>query len=302
MSYQTPGVYVEEISTLPPSVAEVSTAVPTFFGCTERGPAIGRVDSLLDFEETFGGPRPETYVVTPNEDGSVDASSIDRTTGGFDFLLYYAVSHYFKNGGGACWIVSVGDYDAAPNKRRFEDGLALLAKEDEPTLIVLTDAVGLGPADYYDLCQQALGQCKALGDRFAVFDVRGGDVEAFREKIGTDGLMYGAAYHPYLRTSLTPDYDDGGVEVVIGSSTDADPETATLDSIQSTHTFLYQAIRAELGRRKMVLPPSAAVAGAYASVDRDRGVWKAPANISLKGVAAPVEKITHAQQGGLNID
>ena len=41
--YKTPGVYVEEISTLPPSVAEVSTAIPAFFGYTEKGPAIARI-------------------------------------------------------------------------------------------------------------------------------------------------------------------------------------------------------------------------------------------------------------------
>ena len=32
VTYRTPGVYVEEISTLPPSVAEVSTAIPAFIG------------------------------------------------------------------------------------------------------------------------------------------------------------------------------------------------------------------------------------------------------------------------------
>ena len=35
-------------------------------------------------------------------------------------------------------------------------GLALLAKEDEPTLIVLTDAVNLDAAGYYAVAQQAL--------------------------------------------------------------------------------------------------------------------------------------------------
>ena len=35
-SYKTPGVYVEEISKLPPSVAEVETAIPAFIGYTEQ--------------------------------------------------------------------------------------------------------------------------------------------------------------------------------------------------------------------------------------------------------------------------
>src|SRR6266702_3825155 len=35
------------------------------------------------------------------------------------------------------------------------------------------------------------------------------------------------------------------------------------------------------------IPPSAAVAGAYCTVDRERGVWKAPANVPLKGGLVP---------------
>ena len=35
-NYKTPGVYVEEISTLPPSVGQVPTAVPAFVGYTAK--------------------------------------------------------------------------------------------------------------------------------------------------------------------------------------------------------------------------------------------------------------------------
>src|SRR6185503_11270972 len=106
-AYMTPGVYVEEVSTLPPSVAEVSTAVPAFIGYTEKGPPIARVSTLLEYEQLFGGPKLATFSVT------VDAGSqVTAVTRGPDpgFLLYYAVSHYFKNGGGSCYVVSAGDY------------------------------------------------------------------------------------------------------------------------------------------------------------------------------------------------
>lgn len=46
------------------------------------------------------------------------------------------------------------------------------------------------------------------------------------------------------------------------------------------------------------VPPSAAVAGAYCSVDRDRGVWKAPANVQLEGGLLPVKGVSDALQGG----
>jgi phage tail sheath protein FI len=40
----------------------------------------------------------------------------------------------------------------------------------------------------------------------------------------------------------------------------------------------------------------------YASVDRDRGVWKAPANVSLSSVDSLLVKITSDQQESLNVD
>ena len=57
-----------------------------------------------------------------------------------------------------------------------------------------------------------------------------------------------------------------------------------------------------IGQENFLLPPSGAIAGVYASVDRTRGVWKAPANISLNAVVAPSVNINHAQQENLNFD
>ncbi|MGZ8190793.1 MAG: phage tail sheath family protein, partial [Methylococcaceae bacterium] len=51
-----------------------------------------------------------------------------------------------------------------------------------------------------------------------------------------------------------------------------------------------------------LLPPSGAIAGVYASVDRDRGVWKAPANVSLNAVISPAVKISEEQQAQYNVD
>ncbi|RQU52925.1 phage tail sheath family protein [Burkholderia cenocepacia] len=50
------------------------------------------------------------------------------------------------------------------------------------------------------------------------------------------------------------------------------------------------------------IPPSAAVAGAYCAVDRERGVWKAPANVALKGGVRPVYKVSDELDGMLNVD
>ncbi|WP_160126103.1 phage tail sheath C-terminal domain-containing protein [Serratia sp. Z4] len=48
------------------------------------------------------------------------------------------------------------------------------------------------------------------------------------------------------------------------------------------------------------IPPSGAVAGVYAQVDRERGVWKAPANVAIIG-AMPKCKISDAVNGECNV-
>ncbi|MEU5773464.1 hypothetical protein ABZ819_09240 [Streptomyces venezuelae] len=42
--------------------------------------------------------------------------------------------------------------------------------------------------------------------------------------------------------------------------------------------------------------PSGAVAGAWATVDRQRGVWKAPAKIALRGIDGPFLQATDTDQ------
>lgn len=48
------------------------------------------------------------------------------------------------------------------------------------------------------------------------------------------------------------------------------------------------------------VPPSGAVAGVYAQVDRDRGVWKAPANVELVG-AEPKYKVSDEVDAQCNV-
>ncbi|MCA9693851.1 MAG: hypothetical protein KC636_29965 [Myxococcales bacterium] len=221
-SYQTPGVYVEEVSTLPPSVAEVSTAIPAFFGYTERGAGVARVSTMLEFTERFGGPQRSKYTVTTRPQRPGDPSGprvVDAITREPDapasYLLHGALSLYFKNGGGPCYVASVGNYGQAPAAADFEAGLAAIEREDEPTLLVLTDAVTLDAASYYAVCQQALAQCQRLGDRFTILDVKDGDVDGLRGSagVGADHLMYGAAYHPYLMTALARRIADEDVAI-----------------------------------------------------------------------------------------
>ena len=131
-TYKTPGVYVEEISTLPPSVAGVSTAIPAFIGCTEKGPSIARITTMLEYRELFGSAHPTGFTVATATDaaGATTVASVAPEGDGAHpaYLLYYSVAMFFRNGGGSCYIVSVGDYNAPPERAAFEAGIASLEK------------------------------------------------------------------------------------------------------------------------------------------------------------------------------
>jgi uncharacterized protein len=343
-TYKTPDVYIDEISVFPPSVAEVETAIPAFIGYTEKAMRTvandlilkpTKIYSLKEYEDLFGYAREETITLTIS--GTVDAgfTATAFQVGGvtpsdtflLEYLLYYAVKMYFDNGGGQCYIVSVGTYtatevtlegtDNVPAGPLFglSDGLKVVAMEDEPTLIVIPEAATLGTfANYQTLVQAVLAQCGDLGDRFGIFDVYRGNraqdldsdviisgttltnVQAARQAFGTSNLKYGAAYYPFVRTALNYHTTDASVTVTHPGG------SGTLAALQTTDTAVYNFARAALANYYVVMPPSGAVAGVYAYTDSTRGVWKAPANVSLADVLEPVVRLDNAHQDPLNVD
>lgn len=220
-AYKTPGVYVEEITKFPPSVAEVETAIPAFVGYTSIAKKFSdgdlknvptRITNLLEYEQYFGkGPAYSTLTVKL-DDNNVPVDT-DTTVGGSSYLLYDSIRMFYDNGGGACYIVSVGVFPAdviayGDNTTGLRGGLEQLKKYDEPTLILFPDAVALAKDQLGALQQAALLQCETLGDRFTIMDVKDSgagntllsDVQDFRDNVGMNSLKYGAAYHPYVNT------------------------------------------------------------------------------------------------------
>ena len=216
-TYKTPDVYIKEISLFPPSVAEVETAVPAFIGYTEMARELApgdlknvptKVDSLLEYEALFGGPPPvDVQEVILDENNTVSDKTLNST-----FYMYDSLRLFFNNGGGKCYIISIGSYKDTPDKGHFETGLDKLKKKDEPTIILFPDAVLLED-NLYSIQKVALDQCNTLQDRVAVFDIlesKKGDAtfdwekgkDDFRDKIGINYLKYGAAYTPWLKTNL----------------------------------------------------------------------------------------------------
>jgi phage tail sheath protein FI len=312
-TYRTPDVYVEEISVFPPSVAEVETAIPAFIGYTERARKVSDGDlarrpteiyNFAEYEQYYGGPDTPDIDITLVANGPGFTATVTPPT--LTYLLYYAVKMFFDNGGGKCYIVSVGVYPDTIELADFTAGLETVALEDEPTLLVCPEAVQLGGTGYDSMAQNMLIQCGTLKDRFAILDLFGGSgpqdtatLTANRARIGNNNLKYGALYYPFLRSSFNHAVAGLGtnVNVTIGAGA-----AATLDTLQTTATAAFNAAKAALLDHYIVVPPSGAVAGVYAATDSARGVWKAPANVGLADVVEPTVRLDNAHQDTLNVD
>jgi uncharacterized protein len=303
-TYNTPGVYIQEIATLPPSVAPVATAVPAFLGYTATGPLLTatRISSLLEYESIFGGARKQTGIAV-TQSGTSLAVAITPLAN----TMYHSLQMYFANGGGPCWIVSVGADSATPAEADFTGagkGLDVISKIDEPTLLLFPDAVGL--TTYDAVVEGALLQCNTLQDRFVIGDYAETSVSAttlgtYRTSISSPYLKYGAVYGPKLKTSFPYAYDDTAVALTgfSGGVNSLDDLAAGTNINLDLYNKIKQLINTQL---TVTVPASGAIAGIYCAVDRDRGVWKAPANIALSNVIAPAINISEAEQGLMNVD
>ncbi|MFN8356905.1 MAG: phage tail sheath C-terminal domain-containing protein [Spirosomataceae bacterium] len=250
MAYYTPGVYIEEIPKLPASVAEVETAIPAFIGYTQKALKKGeslsfkptRIGSMVEYVELFGEAPP--YNVTAV---NLDSNNVvkDNSTINNSYLLFDSLRMYFANGGGDCYIVSVGQFPNALSQLVFEQGLDALKKADEPTLILFPDAVLMGRNSLKALQTKALDQCNLLKDRFCVFDlIETGDPKQdrdnFRDDIGMNNLKYGAVYYPNLKSALPKNlrYGDirgklfkGGINIDLRALTSDAPTQTKADEL-----------------------------------------------------------------------
>jgi len=323
-TYYTPGVYVEEISKFPPSITAVQTAIPAFIGYTQIAKKDGqslinvplRISSLLEFESYYGTAQPEEHLLTTIEDEAgttrYNVSLPDtQAKPASKHLLYYAMQQFFDNGGGPCYIISVGTYltlgTVISDDTAFRKALDELKKQDEPTLIVIPEGQSMAADTYLSLIQTALAQCALLKDRFTIIDLthtgKGlkteGEIldaaKAFRDKMAAtpEELRFGAVYFPNIRSSFNYAYDETKIKVVIGG---AEKDFSTLTNLQKAN------VRLAISNFSIYLPPSASVAGVYARVDNTRGVWKAPANEVLKSVFEVTCDINDQIQQNLNVD
>ena len=354
----TPGVYIEEKNAFPNSAVAVETSLPVFIGYTAKAERNSksllhesvRIASFAEYVELFGTGFKPQFTIAPAAAGQlknvflIDGKpSVLQVNPNNTFYLYNCMRLFFANGGGDCYILSVGTYGDK------QDGLEIamddfigsdtkpnpfdtLDKEYEPTLVVAPDIIALGEAAYA-FYEQVLLHCSKVQSRFGIFDIAYQNpdqtieevTQAFRDKIGINFLNYGAVYYPWLRTSIVQpseiDFENFDAAVDLEALL---PEAAAKDVVRKfkvlppdqvndttrrnyhqslkSSSIVYNHLLDEVRSRLNELPPSPAMAGIYNLVDSSRGVWKAPANVSVGMVNEPMWNVSHDQQQNLNVD
>lgn len=253
--------------------------------------------------------------------------------------FYNAIRLFYSNGGAVAYILSVGTYSGKDSLEvKLDDYVGpnvpnvfeILEKEYEPTLVVAPDLASKTELalNFYQLVLQ---HCAKTQSRFGIFDVPQNnaqkateDIQQFREGIGTSFLNYGAAYYPWLKTAVVQsselDYTSLDASVDLGTllpeeaakQVVANMKALSPEDLAASRTNIHQSLKAssstyvnileEIRSKLNLLPPSSAMAGLYTQTDTARGVWKAPANVSVGMVHAPSVNISGDEQQKMNVD
>ena len=249
LKLSTPGVYVQEISTLPPSVAEVETAIPAFVGYTEKADRFAagdlkmmpnKIGNFTEFTHFYGGAPAEaddSITITVKDHGSNNYDvSFDYTAAKRSkYNLYYSIKHFYANGGGTCFVVAVDTYTGGGGSVKKADllaGLTVVNEVDEVTLLCIPETPAIdqtdGGAAYKEVVNAMINQAADLKDRFALIDPYkvtpknsadpNGDIDAdvkiIRDAtLGVTKDRYSAAYYPNIITSYEFKYDFDNLKV-----------------------------------------------------------------------------------------
>jgi uncharacterized protein len=291
--YKSPGVYVEEVPSAIKAIAGVSTSTAAFIGVApDKINLVAKDDpgsdgkpktKFVEFNLLAADKEPKLITnwtqFTKQFGDLIGDSSEAAVSGGTPAIdighrnLAHAVYGFFNNGGSRCFVTRISD----PNY--LDAALAALAAIDEVALVA-------APGMIDDATRNSLViHCDATKDRFAIFD----------GPQSVDDL-----------TKLTKTAAEGGGTTAEGAGTAAGlaPTNTDLAAWYFPWVKVFDPaakLLAPDGDGSINVPPSGHIAGVYARVDVNRGVFKAPANEPIMGVLGVSQPISKPEQDGLNL-
>ena len=267
-TYQTPGIYIEEIPAGSRPIESVGTATAGFCGIAPK------TDAHLDKALAVN-----SWSQFVREFAAEDSQSTP---------LSQAVFGFFQNGGGRCYIVNVGRDGSLLGDGKRRKGLGLLEEIDEVAIVAAPGFVDVGSHN------ALLDHCELMQDRFAILDSP--------ESVANIDLLKKVATAGVTRPRR-PATEEGAAETPVTESGADSGGSRPRNSDRGFGAFYFPWIVVNdpfSPKENVAVPPSGHIAGIYARTDGTRGVHKAPANETVRGALDLTYRVTQVEQGELN--
>lgn len=278
-AYQTPGIYMEEVSTGARPIQAAGSSLAGFLGVAPNADAYVNqaipVDSMTKFTKLF---IPEQ---TPKSN-----------------MFSLAVKGFFDNGGRQCYIVNLGVNGSLAGTDSPRTGIKLLEEIDEISIVA---APGLSGPDVFDVL---MTHCETCRYRVPILDY---PLEASTqlELVKKVAVLPAAEPQPALPAKTPRSRGDAAETDVVKDAKSTAEVTGyrPRNSKSGLGAVYFPWLRVSdpyaPGQFPMV-PPSGHVAGMWSRTDAMRGVHKAPANEIVNGALGLSYGITDAEQAELN--
>ncbi|WP_338911219.1 phage tail sheath family protein [Mycetohabitans rhizoxinica] len=297
--YKVPGVYIEEDHSLSLSVLSGATAIPVFVGQffkpgAKQGDdpipvatdpvACVRVNNWAEFTKQF-------YSAINLKEADLKVNN-DAITGSWvvvpDSASAVSVQAYFENGGGPCYVLSI-----QPETPSADIESAILAYPDI-SLLCYCGNQSPEPENVKTTFKNLIDPQKNLG-YFVLTDSNLDNVN----NIDFGNKEQVAIYYPALQMKYKMTIPDDTLIKLGGKFKSFSPPGPTLPSpLKSLIDYKPKNEAEQRDKEELIekiralsaipLRASGVMAGVYARTDALRGVWKAPANVTLSAVKGTV--------------
>ncbi|MEJ2768410.1 phage tail sheath family protein [Mycetohabitans sp. B46] len=308
-SYKVPGVYIEEDHSLSLSVLSGATAIPVFVGQffkpgKNKGDpptsipegtdpvACVRVNNWAEFTKQFDSTLDLKEAALQVDNDTIKGTCVVVP----DSASAVSVRAYFENGGGPCYILPI-----QPATLQADIESAILAYPDISLLCYCGNQPS-EPENVKSTFKNLIDPQKNLG-YFVLTDSNLDNVK----NVDFGNKEQVAIYYPALQMSYQMTIPDDSKIKLSGKFNSFSPATSPLPTTLKSlieYTPKNEAEQRDKGeligkiRALSAIPlrASGVMAGVYARTDALRGVWKAPANVTLSSVKGTVWPCPTPQQ------
>jgi phage tail sheath protein FI len=270
-NYQTPGVYVEEVSSGSKPIEAGATNVAGFLGVAEKGPVNEAVlvTNWTQYTKIFGGMHSKGW-------------------------LGHGVYQFFQNGGTKAYINNLMEL---PEEKKKEVKGKDVKEGEKQEVLESAEKVPFKIENPPNIAKLIIGKDEGVGKKTGLFlfdtisDIALIAAPGVTEPAAQDAILTHCEKNRFRFAVLdSPEVLEKGIDTM----------PMPRDSIMGAYYFPWVEMYDTVADQNVYAPPSGGMVGMYSRVDGTRGVHKAPANEIFKTALGLKYNLTDAEQELLN--